>query len=261
MGVGKLYYCSSTTHIVAYLRTQHSIRRDLTTPMTAPTIVHRPTQTLNNVHAGKEAVRQSLRNWIRGDHIAFRQVQSSRFHQLIAVIVPFRASSLLPTRQTLHRWILEDFNRDRGIIAEKLSVAMSHIHISFDGLTSPNQQVLLGIVAHWTDKEYRFKTALIGLREIQHSCDGINLANIVMQVFQEYNIMQKIGYFIGDNASNMDNAIDKLSPRLFVAGNSFPTDSRRLSCFGHILNLTAKELLDGRVSRHIAAARNRKPTP
>ncbi|KAK8068837.1 restless-like transposase [Apiospora phragmitis] len=55
----------------------------------------------------------------------------------------------------------------------------------------------------------------------------------------DYKIGHKVGYFTLDNASNMDTAMD------FI-GNAYKFNGRRRRgrCFGHILNLAAKALLD-----------------
>ena len=66
--------------------------------------------------------------------------------------------------------------------------AKSHIYISFDGRISPNYKSFLGIVTHWTDENFDLCLTLIGLKEVQHTREGINLAKIV-KVFQQYGII------------------------------------------------------------------------
>jgi len=223
------------------LRSHHDIRRDVTTPITGP--AGNSQQTLSNLRPNGEFIRKALISWILGDHQALQQVESSRFKQFLAAILPLQSSSLLPTRQTLRRWVLDTFDEHRVTISARLSAARSHVHISFDGWTSPN----LGIVAHWTDEKYKVCSALIGLKELQYTHDGTNLATIVMNVLQNYGIIEKIGYFMCDNASNMTTAIEEISRQLFALGNTILNSSeRRLRCWGHAVNLSAKDVLGGR---------------
>jgi hypothetical protein len=142
---------------------------------------------------------------------------------------------------------MDAYDEYRVGVATHLAAAKSHIHISFDGWTSPNHKSFLGIVAHWTDEEYNICSALIGLKEVQTTHEGTNLAEIVMNVFQQYGIVDKIGYFMCDNASNMNTAIEELSRQLFVLGNTILIpEERRLRCWGHTVNLSAQDVLGGR---------------
>jgi hypothetical protein len=153
---------------------------------------------------------------------------------------------LLPTRQTLRRWVLDTFDEYKATITTHLAAAKSHIHISFDGWTSLNHMSFLDIVAHWTDENYKLCSTLIGLKEVQFTHERTHPATIVMSVLEKYSILDKIGYFMCDNATNMNSAIEEISRQLFVLGNTILTlEERRLRCLGHIVNLAAKDILGG----------------
>jgi hypothetical protein len=155
-----IYHCSSTTHIAGHLRSQHNIRRDLESPPTATQA------TLATLRPNPNLVRKALVSWVLSDHQAFRQVKSTTFKQFLTTIMPMQSNSLLPTRKTLRRWVLSTFDENKATIAMHLAAAKSHISISFDRWTSPNNISFLGIVAHWSDNEYQLRSALIGLKEI-----------------------------------------------------------------------------------------------
>ena len=61
----------------------------------------------------------------------------------------------------------------------------------------------------------------------------------MVNLINQYQISDKVGYFTLDNASNMDTVMDYI-------GDCYGFDGRRRRgrCFGHILNLAAKALLD-----------------
>ena len=125
-----------------------------------------------------------------------------------------------------------------------LAVTKSHISISFNRWTSPNNISFLGIVAHWSDEEYNLRSALIGLKEVQFSHAGTDLATIVMTVLEGYGILDKISYFMSDNAPNMTWAIEEISRQLFVLGNTILTpEERQLRCYKHIINLVVNVIL------------------
>jgi hAT family C-terminal dimerisation region len=69
---------------------------------------------------------------------------------------------------------------------------------------------------------------------------GVNIASHVKGVIESFEIQHKIGYFVLDNASNNDTAMESLGAEFRING-----EERRVRCFGHIINLAAKALLFG----------------
>lgn len=58
---------------------------------------------------------------------------------------------------TVRQWLIEAFHDNRvGIKAQLALDAISKIHLSADMWTSPNQQALLAVVAHFVDSENRY---------------------------------------------------------------------------------------------------------
>jgi hypothetical protein len=63
---------------------------------------------------------------------------------------------------------------------------------------------------------------------------------------KEYNIVDNLGYFMMDNATNNDRSLEELNKRIQEnRGFGFDPIERRLRCFGHIMNLAVKDLLYG----------------
>jgi len=61
-----------------------------------------------------------------------------------------------------------------------------------------------------------------------------------MEILSEFGIPGRIGYFVTDNASNNDTALESIAEAL-----GFNAQHRRLRCVGHILNLVAQSILFG----------------
>src|SRR5437762_10271873 len=63
---------------------------------------------------------------------------------------------------------------------------------------------------------------------------------------KEYHIVEKLGYFMMDNATNNDKALKSLNSQIQTDGGvGFDPIETRLRCFGHIMNLAVKDLLYG----------------
>jgi len=81
---------------------------------------------------------------------------------------------------------------------------------------------------------------VIGLCTLEGSHTGANMAEIVMDVLREYGIEEKLGYFVGDNASNNDTLIRHLAEAQVEANRWYNGSEYRLRCVGHVINLSVK---------------------
>lgn len=69
---------------------------------------------------------------------------------------------------------------------------------------------------------------------------GINLCANTLNTIDDYDIRDRVGYFILDNTSSNDVAVNELSRELGLNSRW-----RRLRCAGHIINLIARQALFG----------------
>ena len=112
--------------------------------------------------------------------------------------------------------------------------------MSFDLWTAGNLISLNGVVVHFIDEDARKCTFLLGLLQVESSHTGENIADSVGEIISEFDLQDRIGYFVLDNASNNDSCIEALAEEF-----GFNAKHHRLRCIGHIINLVAKALLFG----------------
>lgn len=84
--------------------------------------------------------------------------------------------------------------------------------------TSPNYMSMLGIIAHFPALNGTPLSILLALRRVYGSHSGSNLSDILIQVLNEYELIEKIGWFMLDNCSNNDTMLEHLSIYLFSKG-------------------------------------------
>ena len=122
----------------------------------------------------------------------------------------------------------------RPQVVTELSRAQSKIHISFDGWTTKGgKRGFLGIVAHYVDKQGDIVDLPIALPQLTGAYSGHGMAKVVIQTLKEFGInAQRIGYFVLDNASNNDTAIDAIALTI-----GFNLRHRRLCCSPYTINL------------------------
>jgi hypothetical protein len=137
---------------------------------------------------------------------------------------------------------MEDFKRRRKQIKKELQLSKNLVHFSFDMWTSPNSMAMIAVIAHFVSHTGEAKTCLLGLKRIQGSHSGENMAQSIITVIEEYELKDRLGYFVLDNATSNDTCVReilrKFQPHL-------DPKKRRLRCFGHVVNLAAKAFLFG----------------
>lgn len=183
--------------------------------------------------------RRLLVRWIVYDNVSFRQVDSGPFREFIGYLSPQGGQSL-PKHQTISAWILQSYAMHKVVVKDLLSKAMSKIHIAFDLWTSSNHQSLNGIIAHFIDTDFNPQSVVLGIPEQTQSHSGDKIATQVINIIKEYGIGDQLGYFVLDNATNNDTAMEAIAQEF-----GFHAKNRRLRCAGHIINLIARSLLYG----------------
>jgi len=83
---------------------------------------------------------------------------------------------------------------------------------------------------------------LLGLRRLKGPHSGENIAEAIIAVVKTYKIIDKIGYFVLDNAGSNNTYISAIIKQLNIKDTK---EHRRLRCLGHVLNLLVKAMLFG----------------
>jgi hypothetical protein len=187
------------------------------------------------------AMNQALITWVILAHIALSCVESDSFRAFIQLLNPALFEYLYRSGASIKVLILKDFEKRKERVRQALSTAKSKIHISFDLWTSNNSLAMLGTVAHYLDKSLVSRSLIIALRELKGDHSGLNQSKILASVIREFEIQDRIGYFISDNATSNDFAVFHTCEELKLADFAH----RRLRCLGHIINLAAKAFLFG----------------
>jgi hypothetical protein len=62
--------------------------------------------------------------------------------------------------------------------------------------------LILGITAHWIDKEFNLHEALLSLQELRESHDGEHIGAAIYNALDEFNITDKLFCVTSDSAAN-----------------------------------------------------------
>lgn len=192
-----------------------------------------------------EGFRKALLKWVVSSRVSFQNVTSQAFIDMILAANPALAPFLRTSGTTIARWVKDEYLKARERVKSDLQQARSKIHVSFDGWTSPNGKGLLAVVAHWLTPQLTLDCALLTIREIDGAHSGEHIAAVIHATVTEFDIGERLGTFIADNAPNNDRAVGKVLQHLGRSSNDKAIKERRSRCLGHIINLAAKAFIFG----------------
>jgi hypothetical protein len=237
------YASNSTSHPSNHLRDIHEVTKDgpAATDVSSD-IESAPNTRYTGSRFDFDHFKVLLVRWIVIMHISFSQVENEAFRSLLLCLSAILASHLPTSGTTIRNWVMEDFKQRRKQIKKELHLSKNLVHFSFDMWTSPNSMAMIGIVSHFVSHTGEAKVCLLGLRRIEGSHSGENMAQSIIAVIEEYELRDRLGYFMLDNATSNDTCVReilrKFQPHL-------DPKERRLRCFGHVVNLAAKAFLFG----------------
>jgi hypothetical protein len=177
-----------TTSALRHLRKDHRIdkagrriktdQKTVTSTMTA--VAQNVAQLVTRFNA--DTFRYLFIRWVVTMHIALTCVESDAFRDWVLYIAPGLETYLVRSGDTIRRWILWEFARQRRYIKAELAAAKSRIHISFDLWTSPNSKGLIGVVFHYLDENLKVRSLLAGMRRVKGAHSGENIAEAVILI-------------------------------------------------------------------------------
>ena len=156
-----------------------------------------------------ESFKALLIKWIVEQNLPLTAVESDTFRDLLCLLSKEVDAYLPLSGDTIHNWIMTEFDlRKQSIKRQLYDEPISKIHLTFDMWTSENKLALLGVVAHYLDKTtWKNRSRLIALRRITGIYSGENMASHLLEVAQEYEITDKLGFFTLDNAGTNDTCL------------------------------------------------------
>jgi hypothetical protein len=191
----------------------------------------------------KATFQRLLVRWITDANLSFRLSEHVGLHELFDYLNPLvRETSANLTHKTIRAKVIHEFNTYKAHVTDTLLRSPSKVHIAFDGWTSRNRHSFFSINAFFLDDEtFQPRKILLGLPNVAMAHTGENICAAVTEVLEEFELVQhnKLGYFVLDNASNNDKAVEEL-------GRKFEWQepaARRIRCFGHVLHLVATAML------------------
>lgn len=259
VGDSQLYDTGTTSNAERHLLNKHRIKKPGSTIAVSPSpnviamqILGAKRRKISDIPTTADAghlFRKTLVRWMVKANIPLTGPEDEEFRNLIEIasLGSNNLVDLVPTGDTMRTWIVKEFDdRKAEIKSQLLHNAQSKIHLSFDLWTSDGTTMsLMAVVAHYLDKTFMNRTRLLAMRRLFGSHSGENMSKLLVGIIQEFELTDRLGYFMIDNADSNDTCLEHLIREIFPGATEDDVDERRLRCWGHVLNLVAKAFLFG----------------
>ncbi|KAJ6436410.1 transposase-like protein [Purpureocillium lavendulum] len=188
------------------------------------------------------AFEEALARLLAVRNIAHTFIEYPEFHAAIHSCNYMARDVLLRSRRAVPKLLENTFALHKHGLVEKLHNSLSSmVHFTIDMWTSSEQKAAYqAIVAHFVDAETReVAQALLSLREFKDSHSGGLQAKVFLEVVEEYELSEKVGYFTTDNHEANDTMLEDIAKGI----EGLDPVARRLRCSGHIMNLIVQAFL------------------
>lgn len=176
-----------------------------------------------------------LLEWIISDLQAFRAGENPFFQQFLASL-NFDYQSL--KKDAVTKRTMELFDVVKLKICDLLGNCLQKFSFTLDIWTSPSQDPFLCATLHFIDQNWVLKSQVIAFRYIPGRHSGVNMALVLEEIVNEYQIKERILTVTMDNASNNDKLVDEL-----IAEGIIVDSESHIRCFSHIVNLAAQDCI------------------
>lgn len=143
-----------------------------------------------------ERLQLLLIRWLVTMYISLNVVENPFFRDLLKIFNLELVKQVPQSHNTVKGWIMDAFQEKKNEIKEIISNLKNNIHLSFDLWTLDNGLALIGVIAYFADKDYRLRTIMLALRRIKGSHSGENIAYTLQQIIKEFEITDRLGYFV-----------------------------------------------------------------
>ena len=101
----------------------------------------------------------------------------------------------------------------------------------------------MAVTGYFIDQDWNFREVLLGFEPLHGTHSGVNLGEVLLKLFQKYNITNRVLAVTTDNASNNTTLIKSVQKAIDSLDLQNQAEIVRMPCIAHVIQLSVKELL------------------
>ena len=184
--------------------------------------------------------------WIICCHLALSMVENRFFRALIRFINRTILDYLPESSNTIRKWVISEYQRQKEIKKDDIHRSRSRISISFDTWTAPfARKHIISVIVHFVDENWERRHLQLSMSRLYGDHSGANLAAHIVPILRDWGIDDRIGYFITDNEAANGTAIDHILGAIESTYKKADRPRRWVRCLPHTLNLVAQAFMLG----------------
>ncbi|KAL2079757.1 hypothetical protein ACEWY4_011180 [Coilia grayii] len=170
------------------------------------------------------SITEAVGIFISKDIRPYSVVENAGFRLLMKRLEP---RYVLPTRKHLSETVIPKmYAETKGNLANSLKSAV-RVALTCDCWTSRNTVSYLTITSHHIDDEWKLVSNVLQTRAVEMSHTASNLAELLTEAIQEWELSDKDPAIVTDNAANMVRAVQLMG-------------HFHMGCFAHLINLASQ---------------------
>lgn len=117
------------------------------------------------------------------------------------------------------------------------------LSIALDCWTSPFQQAFMAITGYFIDRDWNYRELLLGFEPLDGPHSGVNLSEVLMEIFKNHDITNRVLAITSDNASNNTTLVQAVQDSIDALDLPGSPVVVRIPCLAHVIQLSLRELL------------------
>ncbi|GBC33124.2 zinc finger BED domain-containing protein 4-like [Rhizophagus irregularis DAOM 181602=DAOM 197198] len=197
----------STGNAINHLLNEHEILKEgkiNKNQTTLPAVIQ--------AHKHKESrqceLRQFLTDWIIEDLQLLYVVQSSSFWRLISKLDP---AFIMPDEKGIKKVIYKAYKFTMPALIEKIKDDAKSVSITTDMWTARNGQEYISVTCSYIDTKFNLNEITLTVNYVRYPHTAQHVAESLEEVFNEWNLRDKVFTITTDNAANIKKAIASMS--------------------------------------------------
>ena len=140
------------------------------------------------------------------------------------------------TRNTIRSDLEKYYRKRRAALGKELENGIFNVAFTSDVWSGRARKDYISVVIHYIDNDWVLNKRIIGFRLLDVRHTGVDIAQCIVNMLEDYTLQNRVIAFTMDNASANDRAIDILRP--LVSGHYDSLLHQIYAC--HIINLIVK---------------------
>ena len=101
----------------------------------------------------------------------------------------------------------------------------------------------MAITAYFIDRDWRYREILLGFEPLDGPHSGLNLSNVLIELFKKHDITGRVLAITSDNASNNTTLVQAVQDSIDSLQLPSSPVVVRIPCLAHVIQLSLRELL------------------